>query len=199
MTIRQAPDDLVELGRIASAFGVQGWVKVIPHASQSESLKKAKVWWLKAPASVNQAGAFSSPLAYRVMAARQHGATVLAQLESVTDRDQAHGLKANTVWVARSDFAPLAEGEYYWVDLIGCHFYGQQDGHDAFLGVVSEVFDNGAHAVIVLHRGALNEAQQFKPLLDAKGQAIEELIPFVQAVVHTVDLQARRLLSNWSI
>lgn len=196
--MQQAPDELVELGRIASAYGVKGWVKVIPHASQSDSLKQAKVWWLKAPLPVKKAGAFSSLKAYPVVSARQHGATVVAQLEGVADRDIAHALKAYTVWLARDDFAQIQADEFYWVDLIDCDFYAESDGQSLCIGRVAEVFDNGAHAVLVIHRGNVDSAGVFTPMLDEKERPLEELVPFVEAVVHTVDLPARRLLSHWS-
>lgn len=196
--MQQAPDELVELGRIASAYGVKGWVKVIPHSSQSDSLKQAKVWWLKAPLPLKKAGAFSSLRAYPVVAARQHGATVVAQLEGIADRDQAHALKAYTVWLARDDFAQIKEDEYYWVDLIDCDFYAQAEDQQQYMGRVAEVFDNGAHAVLVVHRGALDSSGKFTALLDDKERPLEELVPFVEAVVHTVDLPARKLFSHWS-
>jgi 16S rRNA processing protein RimM len=44
-----APDDLIELGRIISAYGVRGWVKIQPHSAQGTVLRAAPVWWLVAP------------------------------------------------------------------------------------------------------------------------------------------------------
>lgn len=196
--MRQAPEDLVELGRVASAYGVKGWIKVIPHASQSDSLKQAKVWWLKAPVPGSKAGAFSSARAYTVQTVKQHGATLLVQLEGVSDRDVAHAMKAQTVWVARDDFAPLKVGEYYWVDLIDCDFYAEAQGLPHYMGRVADVFDNGAHAVLVIAYGVRDTEGVFQAMLDEKSRPIEELVPFVEAIVHTVDLAKRKLLSHWS-
>ena len=46
-------------------------------------------------------------------------------------------------------------------------------------------------------RQVLDEQGSPTPLLDAKGRAVETLVPFVAAHVHTVDLENRRLDSNW--
>ncbi|MGE8546404.1 ribosome maturation factor RimM [Alcaligenes sp. Marseille-Q7550] len=193
-----APDDLVELGRIVSAYGVRGWVKVQPHSMQTKALLNAKTWWLKTPRPGNQAGVFASVPFRNVVAARQHGATIVAQFEGMDDRDLAQAMKGQTVWVSRAAFPKADDDEYYWVDLIGCRLLGEQDGQAQPIGEVVEVLDNGAHAILVVHRGSWSQDGVFAPDLDDQGRPLEELVPFVQAIVHTVDLQGRLLHSHWS-
>ena len=43
------PDDAVEVGRILDAWGVKGWLKILPHSSDPEALFAAKTWFLQAP------------------------------------------------------------------------------------------------------------------------------------------------------
>lgn len=170
------PDDLVELGRILSAYGVRGWLKIAPHSQQFDSLLKAKTWWI-AP-SAHAAASACTPVAYKVMAARGHSASVVAQLEGCADRDGAEALRGATVHIPRSAFPQPAEGEYYWVDLIGCALFGQDDaGAVVQLGTVDEVMDNGAHSVLKVSNGTL--------------------VPFVDAHVLAVDMAARRIDTNW--
>lgn len=193
------PDDLVELGRVASAYGVRGWVKVQPHASGGDTLRAVKRWWLKAPQPLNKAGAFSSVQPYTVAQSRLHSATVVALFDGFNNRDQAEPLKAHTVWVSRADFPDSNDDEYYWVDLIGCLIYGENNGQQLLLGRVANVFDNGAHAVLEVERGQLDRAGDFQLRLSARGRAQTELVPFVEAHVHTVNLAQRRLDSNWPV
>jgi len=200
-TPASAPGDLVELGRIVSAYGVRGWVKVQPHSSQAEVLLQAAQWWLKAPVSpLGEAGAFSRPLAAAVLAARPQGASVVAQLDLAPDRDAAEALKGHTVWAPRFAFPPAQDDEYYWVDLIGCRLYGLADNGDkALIGEVVEVSDNGAHAVLHVAR-AREDAQGGLVLLrNQKGRTIDVLVPFVQAHVPVVDIAGKRLESDWPV
>ncbi|KDC12673.1 hypothetical protein AZ19_3260, partial [Bordetella bronchiseptica E012] len=101
---------------------------------------------------------------------------------------------------ARSAFPAPADDEYYWVDLIGCALYSDADGESRLLGVVDEVFDNGAHAVLKVLRQQIQPGQSEPvPLVDAKGRPLEELVPFVGAHIRHVDLAARRIDSDWPL
>lgn len=194
------PNDLVELGRVVGAYGVRGWVKIQPHASGSQVLREATVWWLKAPQPLAGSGASAAGIAPKpvpVLQSRPQGASVVAQLQDFADRTAAESLKAYTVWVPRSQFPTPDADEYYWVDLIGCLLYGLHDDQQVLIGQVSAVADNGAHAVLEVQQGQLSADGQFTPLLSSSGKPVMVLVPFVQAHVHTVDLAEKRLYSNW--
>ena len=189
------PGDLVELGRIVSAFGVRGWVKIKPHSPQPDVLLQAKRWWLlppTPPAAVSSSAVWQG---LSVQTSRVHSDHLIAQLKGLTDRDVAESLKGHSVWVSRAEFPAADQEEYYWVDLVGCQVYGKQDEQSVLMGTVREVSDNGAHAVLhVEHPQPASSpdaasAKQRKPKVT--------LIPFVQAHVHTVDTAARRIDTDW--
>ncbi|HLR12630.1 MAG TPA: ribosome maturation factor RimM, partial [Burkholderiaceae bacterium] len=101
-------------------------------------------------------------------------------------------------WVPRSEFAPAATDEYYWTDLVGCQLFGEDDsGQSVLLGEVIHVSDNGAHALLHVQRLLSQPDGSQTPQRNARGRPRIDLIPFVGAHVHTVDLAARQLLSNW--
>lgn len=195
------PDDLVELGRVTGAYGIRGWIKIQPHTAGSSALLKAREWWLRRPAVPvgSDAAEPGAPWAVRVLKSRTQGSTIVGSLQGMADRNQAEQLRGCTVWVSRATFPATDDDEYYWVDLIGCTIYGEQEGHSVLLGVVEDVMDNGVHAVLRVARQALNAEGVAVPLLDAKGRSQESLVPFVRAHVHTVDLPNRRLESNWPV
>lgn len=195
----ETPGDLVELGRVASAYGVKGWVKVQPYSSHAEVLLDTATWWLKAPAPLARAGALPSLSRVKVLACRAHGASVVASLDGVADRSGAESLKGCGIWVSRSAFPSSDPDEYYWVDLIGCRLWGERDGVPELIGTVSEVVDNGAHAVLRVARMAAGPGGESVALEDSRGRALEVLVPFVAAHVHHVDLAARRLDSDWPV
>ncbi len=191
----KAPNDLVELGRIVSAYGVRGWVKAQPHSSQSTVLRAAPVWWLCPPSGPSATPADSSPSTslpasvlsrctpHAVKQCRPQGLTVVAELDGVPDRDVADSKRGYTIYVSREYFPQAKSDEYYWVDLIGCQVFTE----DQLMGQVQEVLDNGAHAIL--------RVTTLK--LDAKGRPQEVLVPFVAAHVQHVDIKARRIETDW--
>jgi len=196
-----APSDLVELGRIVSGYGVRGWVKIQPHSAQSDVLRKASIWWLRKPVapvkrSVKQeADGVGSAVQYKIVTSRTQGSTVVAQLESINDRDQAESLVGCTVHVSKALFPPAKGDEYYWVDLESCVVY--ETGTQSLIGIVSEVLDNGAHAILRVQR--LSSLDPQAPIVDEKGKVVEILVPFVEAHVQHVDIQAKKIDTDWPL
>jgi 16S rRNA processing protein RimM len=196
-----APSDLVELGRIVSGYGVRGWVKIQPHSSNTDVLRKATIWWLGKPvppakrSAAQSAGDAKPTMQVKVLAARTQGTTVVAQLDGINDRDQAESLVGCTVHVSKSLFPPAKADEYYWLDLESCIVY--ETGTQSLIGVVSEVLDNGAHAILRVQR--LTSLDPRTPLLDEKGKVSEMLVPFVEAYVQHVDIQAKKIDTDWPL
>lgn len=196
------PDDLIELGRVQSAHGIRGWLKIQPHSAQAETLLTSKVWWLQAPAALAGSGALSRPAPEprRVLRCRPHGALLIAQLDDLDDRDLAQALKGWSIQMSRSSFAAPQEDEYYWADLIGCWVYGEDDsGQSVLIGLVSDMSDNGAHGVMHVARHDLDGDNALIPLHDAKGRAQEALVPFVDAHLNQVDLANKKITTNWPV
>lgn len=193
-----APDNLVELGRIVSAYGLRGWVKIQPHSARSEALLTAKRWWL-VPFSRASGAVMQDARSWKVKLSRTQGATVVGALDGIADRDEAEALKGMLVMVARSDFPETDEGEYYWVDLMGCRVWGLDDaGVQAIMGVVADVSDNGAHAVLSVRRQQEQDGL-WVDLLDDKERPVTSLVPFVEAHLQEVDLPGRRIVTNWPL
>ena len=195
----EEPQDLVELGRVSGAYGIRGWIKIQPHAAGSAALLKSRSWWLRRTAAPVHSGEASPAWLVKVLKSRTQGSTIVANLQDVIDRNDAEKLRGCTVWVSRAEFPAVEEDEYYWVDLIGCEVYGEQDGSSVLLGVVEDVMDNGVHAILRVKRLAEDQHGELQALLDDKGKQVESLVPFVAAHVHTVDLGNRRLESNWPV
>ena len=197
-----APTDLIEVGHIVEALGVRGGLKVQPYSSQPDTLLAAKVWWLRKTPRGAQPVAGAQVLKVSVLNAKRHGATVSATWAGVNDRDQAQAWRSWSVLVPRSQFPAPAEGEFYWVDLIGCQLLGlgeddpkTGEAPKIVLGNVVDVTDNGAHSILRVERVSPDDATQ--PLLDAKGKVQEILVPFVDAFIRNVDLSGRVIDSDW--
>lgn len=178
------PSDLVELGYISDAWGVRGHVKLHLHAADSRALEQARVVWL-CPRSNSQASLdLSQARPWQVTTARPHSGTWILSLAGLSDRTAAEQFKGMLICLSRADFPHPQEGEYYWVDLLGCAVLGNPGQAEAWQGHVIDVSDNGAHAIL-------------KVAVD--GRAAPVLVPFVQAHVPTVDLKARQLTVDWPL
>ena len=157
-------NDLIELGAVSEAQGLQGQVKVRPHSTEPVALLSSKTVWLSliprraagVAASVEQA----SLTQYKVKSAKMHSGNVVMALEGISDRDQALVLKGARILVARDAFPKADSESYYWVDLIGCHAVNLQNEE---LGEVIDVSENGAHGVIAIG--------------DASSKTIKQLVP----------------------
>ena len=159
--------DLIEVGRLRGAYGVHGWVRVVPH-QEGQALLHARRWWLATPEGDRPVD---------IDSARAHGGGVLAKWEGCDTKEAADALKGIAVRVARADFPPLAEGEHYWIDLIGATVVNRQG---VTLGEVAGLQDNGAQALLEVRR--------------AEGRC---LIPVVPAYVERIDATARRVEVDW--
>jgi 16S rRNA processing protein RimM len=176
----EMPVDAIEVGRIADAWGVKGWFKVLPHSADPEALFFSKTWFLlpteRGPKT------FEGCARLLVKESKEHSATVVATAQDVVDRTAAEALRGCRIFVSRASFPKAGKDEYYWVDLIGLDVVNRQD---EALGVVKELLSTGAQTVLVLEY-----AEE-----DAKPQ--ERMIPFVAAYVDDVDLKARRIRVDW--
>jgi len=187
------PADAVEVGRIVDAWGVKGWIKVQPFASDPQALFSTRRWFLKPPEGgpvrrpAASAGA-PQPTVLRIVSAREHGDVVVAQVRDVDDRAAAEALRGQRIFVARSSFPTAGDDEYYWVDLIGLQVVNRQG---QALGTVAGLIDTGPHSV-------LRVAPETLPA-GTPAEEAERLIPFVAAYVDEVDLTARRITVDWGL
>ncbi len=198
----------VAVGRIRGSHGVHGALKIEPYSSVFDSvLRDVKRWRLVeaaadelAPsaarsgpgASVPNKGSVPKlpvraasrplqlPMQLRCRRCRVQGDMLVAEVElpegmAPLSREQVLALKGVEIEVDRADFPPAEEGEFYHTDLIGCEVIGQQDQP---LGVVVALDDHGAQQVLRLEDGML--------------------IPFVEAIVTSVDLSARQIRVDWA-
>ncbi|HYF41939.1 MAG TPA: ribosome maturation factor RimM [Ramlibacter sp.] len=175
----ELPADAIEVGRIADAWGIKGWFKVLPHSASPEALFSSKRWYLQ-PAE-RGAKTFSGTALLRVREAKEHSDTIVACAQEVDDRDAAEALRGARIFVPRSSFPTAAEDEYYWVDLIGLAVVNREG---VALGEVKELLSTGPQTVLVIG-------------YEQEGKPQERMIPFVSAYVDGVDLPARRITVDW--
>ena len=174
--------DVHEVGRIVGAWGVKGWIKVEPYADDPAALLGVRRWRVAAGEPASRAQPPAQPLT--IVQARRHGEFVLAQAQGIADRDAADALRGLRVSVPRSAFPKPPTDAYYWVDLIGSTVANREG---AALGTVVGLIETGAHAVLRVRAG------------EEGADAVERLIPFVNAYVDEVDLAHRVVRVDWGL
>lgn len=180
----ELPADAIEVGRIADAWGIKGWFKVLPHSASAEALFSARRWYLQ-PAE-RGARTFTGTLQLSINEVKAHADSVVATAAEVPDRDTAEQLKGARVLVSRIDFPATNPDEYYWVDLLGLQVVNREGVN---LGEVKDLLSTGPQTVLVL---AYTQSDA-----DGPDRAGERMIPFVSAYVDRVDLPACRILVDW--
>lgn len=190
-----APDDLVVVGHVTGAYGIQGWIRVRPYSSEADALLNAKTWWLEKSGQPKQD--------VDVMQSKGHSGDIVARLTGVADRNAAEAMKGTVVSISRKHFPALDDNEFYWVDLIGSaveNLQGEQ------LGVVSDMMDNGAHPILKVTAPAQEtavlpeDAVEAKPRKGAREKSVaapEMLIPFVDQFVKTVLPRDKKIVVDW--
>lgn len=175
----EMPADAVEVGRIADAWGVKGWFKVLSHSATPEALFSSKQWFLLP--TERGLKTFEGTARLAIKEAKEHSDTVVATAHGVLDRTAAEALRGARIFVSRSSFPAAETDEYYWIDLIGLDVINREDQS---MGIVKELLSTGPQTVLVL------EYQE-------DGKALERMIPFVSQYVDDVDLKARRIRVDW--
>jgi 16S rRNA processing protein RimM len=156
--------DRVCLGAVSGAFGVNGDVRLKSFCAN--------------PAAIGDYGALTSEdgkSSFEISALKPIKAGFSARLSGIATRDQAEGLKGTRLYAPRDVLPDLPDDEYYHADLIGLLAL---DTGGAEIGRVKAVVNHGADDLLEIHVAGGGTA----------------LVPFLQAIVPTVDIAGGRLI-----
>ena len=127
---------ILNVGRIAGAHGIKGWVKIISHTEPREAILDYRPWLL---------GDQHQPV--EILEGARRGKSIVALLKGVDDRDQAESLNGLAIGIERSQLAEIGDMSFYWADLVGLEVKLEQGES---LGTVSEMMATGANDVMVV-------------------------------------------------
>ncbi|MGH7002818.1 MAG: ribosome maturation factor RimM [Alphaproteobacteria bacterium] len=154
------------LGIVVGVHGVKGMVRLKSFTAQ--------------PADIAAYGAVSDEggaRRFKIEVAGMARGAVLARLSGVANREAAEALRGVRLYVPRTALPKTNQDEFYHADLIGLPVETKEG---ARLGTVSAVHNFGAGDILEL-RG---------------DNGRELLLPFSDAVVPTVDLEAGRIVAD---
>ncbi|MDA8389634.1 MAG: ribosome maturation factor RimM [Gammaproteobacteria bacterium] len=161
------PAEWIEAGHIVGAYGVKGWLRVIPHTADPDALIRYKPWRFRgAPGSLEPT----------VLDVQPHGRGFVVHVAECATREAAEAWKGAVLEVPVTVLPVLPAGEYYWGQLIGLAVE-TQEGRS--LGTIVRLIETGANDVLIV-----------------QGER-ERLLPYVPHVVRAVDLAGRRMIVDW--
>jgi 16S rRNA processing protein RimM len=167
----QPQNEPLILGEIVGLFGVKGWLKIRSDTRPREGIFSYTPWLLGRDKHWRPA---------ELLAGKVQGKGLVAQLQGITDRDQAASLIGTQIAINRDQLPTLPEGEYYWWQLVGLQVKNLQ--HEV-LGTVDRLMETGANDVLIVKSQLAGEE--------------ERLIPHIPDVVVKVDLEAGTLIVDW--
>lgn len=179
-TPASASDRIVVLGKIVGTFGVKGWVKIKSYTEPVENILDYGVWQLGQSdnrgdnRSDNQIGKWT-PI--KVAEGRVTDKGVLARLEGLASPEEARLKVGLELGVWRSEMPAPAPGEYYWSDLEGIQAVCVSG---EVLGRVDHFRSTPGGTVMIV------QGEQ------------EHWIPFVKERIVKVELDAGRIVLDWS-
>lgn len=188
LALSSLPDDAIEVGRILDAWGVKGWIKILPHSSAPEALLSATSWFLQAPEAKFRPGftAFSGTVSLQLDEVKTHSDSIVAKVKGLDDRTAAEALRGARIFLPRSSFPAASKDEYYWVDLIGLNVVNREG---VALGCVRDLMATGPQSVLCVEYPQTAE--------DGSVTTAERMIPFVSVYVDAVDIAGKSITVDW--
>jgi 16S rRNA processing protein RimM len=201
--------ELIEIGKIVAAQGLDGEVRVYPDSDFPERFIEPGKRWILRPNK-------SEPEPIEFLGGRYIPGKGLyvVEVEGVEDRDGAEALRGCKLFVEKTDRPYLESDEFYVQDLIGMEVFNQLTGE--ILGKVSDIIPAGNDLLEVetnLTPPETVAAELEKPKQPETPKAnadprntrkprkirVKEpkstkiLIPFVEEIVPVVDLEQGRI------
>lgn len=159
-------DDRVLVGVLAGAYGVRGEVRLKSFCAVPEDIETY------APLHDAQGRAFT----VAVLRPAKNG--LIVRVAEVASKEEADALKGVELFALRDQLPSLPDDEFYHADLIDLQVF---DTGGTALGRVKAVQNHGASDLLEI-------------IVPGASQTI--LLPFTQAIVPTVDLEAGRIIAD---
>lgn len=174
MSEQNAAPEFTVLGKISTAFGIKGWVKVYSYTDPIENILDYPNWHL------NVQGKWQK---FTVLDSQFQTKGLAVALAGINDRDAALALSQVQIAIPTNELPELEDDEYYWFQLQGLKVINTQG---EVLGQVAELLDSGGGNQVMVVKaceGSLDKQQR--------------LIPYANTIVLDVDLDQGEIQVDW--
>lgn len=157
------------VGRIGSAHGVRGWLHLTSYTDPPDNILAYRPWLVAAGEGWS---------AVEPVEVRPQNKGFLVHLAGIDDRDAAALLATREIGVPEASLPALADGDYYWRDLIGMQVRTRAG---VVLGNVQSLLPTGATDVL--------------QITGADGS--QHMVPFADRFICRVDRTERCIDVDW--
>jgi 16S rRNA processing protein RimM len=159
-------DDFLLIGRITSAHGIKGALKVFSFAESPSVFESGRLIHLK--------GNLDREKTFTIQWAKPHARGLLLSLEGIDNRSKAESLIGAELFIEKKSLPALEEGTYYWFDIVGLSVFTIDD---EYIGQVKSIIPTGSNDVYVV-----------------QDKNKEILVPALESVVIDIDLDNKRMI-----
>jgi 16S rRNA processing protein RimM len=125
----------LKAGTITQPFGIKGETKVYPHTDDPAIFKKIKKVFME------KNGIYEE---YELESTRMALPLVILKLKGIDTPEDIRAYRQRDIYILREDASPLAEGEYYFADIIGMEV---EDDTGVNRGKITDILQTGANDV----------------------------------------------------
>ncbi len=125
----------LKAGTITQPFGIKGETKVYPLTDDPALFKKLKKVYME------KSGEY---VEYQIESARMALPLVIVKLKGIDTPEDVRAYRQKDLYILREDASPLAEGEYYFADIIGMEVV---DDTGVNRGKITDILQTGANDV----------------------------------------------------
>ena len=162
--------DYVIVGKIASTYGVHGWLKLVSYTEPSVGITEYQPWHLEEKDGFKPVD---------VTEVREYGKGFIVKFAGYDSPEKARILTGKKIAILRSQFPALDKDEYYWSDLEGLTVIDQ---NGVTLGQIVYLIETGSNDVLVV-----------------KGET-EHAIPYLlNDVIKSIDLANKIMRVDWEL
>ncbi|NLW15952.1 MAG: ribosome maturation factor RimM [Erysipelothrix sp.] len=158
----------IKIGIVQKPFGIRGEVKIKPTTDFAEDRYKV--------GNTIELVLNDVTNTYKIESLRHHQGSLLVKFVGLDSLNDVEFFHRAIIQIERDAMHELDEGEYYFVDLVGCDVICD----DINLGKVTEVMDLPAH-----------------PVLRVKSDDEDKLIPFVDPFIKDVSMDTKTITINF--
>ena len=151
----------IRVGKVTRTHGLKGELKFYPSEQNSATVQSGQRVCL-------------GEIQLKIESVRGVKAPFILKLGGINNIEAAKSFAGHEVRVAREDFEPLPEGEFYRFEIEGLNVFNDTG---KYYGVIEEIVETGSNDVYVV-----------------RGEGKEWLIPMIDSVVQTIDLEQGKLI-----
>lgn len=166
----QHNQEMVVIGRFGRPVGIHGEIKLFAFSRDPDNIASYRPWYIK-----DTKGQWQVIDCNKV---NRRDKFLQVSIDGISNREQAKSLTNKEIAIAREVLPKLAQGEYYWQELVGLNVINTL-GHT--LGDVSDLIETGSNDVLVV-----------------KSVQKEHLIPFLlEDFILEIDLANKKIMVDW--